>query len=59
MNSEEVKSNLKADDVQNAICITQHSGFDPMCLQKWSLKLAAGVKNVNKSKHMPLITQGR
>ena len=23
-------------------CITQHPGFNPVCLQKWSLRLAAG-----------------
>jgi len=23
------------------ICITQHPGFNPVCLQKWSLRLAA------------------
>ena len=60
MSSTEVKSDLKADGVQNAICITQHPGFDPVCLQKWSLKLAAGqYKRKNKSKYMPLTTQGR
>ena len=23
-------------------CVTQHPGFNPVCLQKWSLRLAAG-----------------
>ena len=30
-------------------CVTQHPGFNPVCLQKWSLRLAAG-KFKTKSK---------
>ena len=31
-------------------CITEHPGFNPVCLQKWSLRLAA-TKYKTKAKH--------
>ena len=40
MNREEVIKDLEVEGVQNATCVTQHLGFNPVCLQKWSLKQA-------------------
>ena len=39
--SEEVLEELKAEGILEVKCITQHPGFSQVCLQKWSLKLAA------------------
>lgn len=41
---ESIKSDLVLRDLApdvNLTCITQHPGFQPVCLQKWSLRLAA------------------
>lgn len=58
MNSEEVLQDLKAEGVQNAKCVTQHPGFNPVCLQKWSLKLAADkYKTKNNDKYSQMATQ--
>ena len=64
MNSEEVKQDLHADGIQHGHgdvkCVTQHPGFNPVCLQKWSLKLAADkYKTKNKTKYMQQSTPGR
>lgn len=60
MNSEEVLQDLKAEGVQNAKCVTQHPGFNPVCLQKWSLKLAADkYKTKNNDKYSQMATQER
>ena len=57
MNSEEVLQDLEADGVQNAKCVTQHQGFNPVCMQKWSLKLDADkYKTKNKNKYSQMIT---
>ena len=40
MKSKEVLEDLKAEGKSSEIkCITQHPGFNPVCLQKWALKL--------------------
>ena len=39
-----MKSDLALQDLApdfNLTCITEHPGFQPVCLQKWSLRLAA------------------
>ena len=36
-------------------CLTEHPGFKPVCLQKWSLRLAAG-KNKTKGKRKMALT---
>jgi hypothetical protein len=60
MNCEEVMQDLKAEGVQNAKCVTQHRGFNPVCLQKWSLKMAAyRYKTKDKSKYSQTSTQNR
>ena len=28
-------------DAENIVCITQHPGFRPVCLERWSLRMAA------------------
>ena len=28
-------------DAENILCITQHPGFRPVCLERWSLRMAA------------------
>lgn len=41
---ESIKSDLVLQDLApdvNLTCITEHPGFQPVCLQKWSLRLAA------------------
>ena len=41
---ESIKSDLVLQDLApdvNLTCITEHPGFKPVCLQKWSLRLAA------------------
>ena len=40
MSSELVLQDLAADE-QKLKCITAHPGFNTVCLQKWSLRLAA------------------
>ncbi|CAB3983050.1 neurofibromin isoform X4 [Paramuricea clavata] len=58
MNREEVIQDLKAEGVQNAKCVTQHPGFNPVCLQKWSLKMAADrYKTKDKSKYSQTSTE--
>ncbi|XP_028394453.1 uncharacterized protein LOC114518645 [Dendronephthya gigantea] len=37
----EVLEELKAEGILDVKCIMQHPGFSQVCLQKWSLKLAA------------------
>ena len=42
---ESTKTNLVLQDIGadvNLECVTQHPGFNPVCLQKWSLRFAAG-----------------
>lgn len=57
MNCEEVLKDLEAEGVQNAKCVTQHPGFNPVCLQKWSLKLSADrYKKKNKEKYSQMTT---
>ena len=39
-----MKSDLVLEDLAADVtlkCITEHPGFNPVCLQKWSLRLAA------------------
>ena len=46
---ESMKSDLVLQDLApdvNLTCITEHPGFQPVCLQKWSLRLAADCKDV-------------
>ena len=58
--SEEVVVDLQADGIENAKCVTQHPRFNPVCLQKWSLKLAADkYKTKNKKKYSQVGTQNR
>ena len=45
---EECRESLESDLVQqdfspnaSLTCVTEHPGFNPVCLQKWSLRLAA------------------
>jgi hypothetical protein len=60
MNSEEVLADLKADGISNAKCITQHPAFSTVCLQKWSLKLAADIyKTKGKTKYRKLGAENR
>ena len=45
LNSNEVikdfNCNSKDNELQFPKCITHHPGFDKVCLEKWSVKLAA------------------
>ena len=60
MNSDEVLSDLKAEGISDAKCITQHPGFNAVCLQKWSLKLAADrYKTKSKTKYCQLEGENR
>ncbi|CAB3985984.1 Hypothetical predicted protein [Paramuricea clavata] len=60
MNREEVIKDLEVEGVQNAKCVTQHPGFNPVCLQKWSLKQASDrYKTKNKDKYKQIKTQER
>ena len=39
-----MKSDLVLQDIAPDVtlqCVTEHPGFNPVCLQKWSLRLAA------------------
>ena len=40
LTSDQVKEGLQ--DVEELNCITEHPGFRPICLEKWSLWLAGG-----------------
>ena len=40
MESDIVVEDLEEGDVLK--CITEHPGFRPVCLEKWSLRLASG-----------------
>ena len=62
LNNEEVKQDLEAEGIQlqDVKCVTQHPGFNSICLQKWSLKMAADrYKTKNKSKYVQQATPGR
>jgi hypothetical protein len=60
MNSEEVLADLKAEGNSDAKCITQHPAFNTVCLQKWSLKLAAdNYKTKGKTKYRQLGGENR
>ena len=60
MKSEEVVADLKAEGNADAKCITQHPGFGPCCLQKWSLKLASRhYKTRSKAKYCQLEGENR
>ena len=60
MNREEVIKDLEVEGVQNATCVTQHPGFNPVCLQKWSLKQVSDrYKTKNKDKYKHIKTQER
>ena len=39
LSTEIVKQEL--GDAENIVCITQHPGFKPVCLERWSLRMAA------------------
>ena len=42
---ESTKTDLVLQDIGadvNLECVTEHPGFNPVCLQKWSLRFAAG-----------------
>jgi len=57
MNSEEVLSDLKAEGISDAKCITQHPGFNAVCLQKWSLKLAADWYKTKSKTFWPVVVK--
>ncbi|CAB3984262.1 Hypothetical predicted protein [Paramuricea clavata] len=62
LKNNEVLEDLKAEgkDIELIKCITQHPGFDSVCLQKWSLKLAADkYKTRSKSRYSQVKTQNR
>ena len=41
-------------------CITEHPGFDPVCLQKWSLRMAADkYKTKNKARYHQMDSEDR
>ncbi len=46
LNNEEVKQDLEAEGIQlqDVKCVTQHPGFNPICLQKWSPKMQIDIK---------------
>ena len=55
MHTEEVLEDMKVADVADAKCITQHSGFNCFCLQKWSLKMSAdGYKTKSNARYRQL-----
>lgn len=39
LTSEHVLQDL--DEDTELVCVTEHLGFNPVCLQKWSLRLSA------------------
>lgn len=46
--------------LESISCVTQHPGFNPLCLQKWSLNLAADkYKTRSKMKYMQQTTTAR
>ena len=51
---ESLESDLVVQDLAPNItlkCITEHPGFNAVCLQKWNLRLAAAAKYKTKGKH--------
>ena len=55
-----MKSDLVLQDLGSDVeltCVTEHPGFQPVCLQKWSLRLAAG-KYKTKGKQTYRQTEG-
>lgn len=60
MHNEEVLEDLKAADITDAKCITQHPGFNCFCLQKWSLKMSAdNYKTKSKARYRQLEGENR
>ena len=60
LKNEEVLEDLKAEGLLGVKCITQHPGFSQVCLQKWSLKLAADkYKTKSKSRYHQEGTENR
>ncbi|CAB3989359.1 Hypothetical predicted protein [Paramuricea clavata] len=60
MHNEEVLEDVKAADITDAKCITQHPGFNCFCLQKWSLKMSAdGYKTKSKARYRQLEGENR
>ena len=60
LKNEEVLEDLKAEGLLDVKCITQHPGFSQVCLQKWSLKLAADkYKTKSKSRYRQEGTENR
>ena len=49
----------ETESVRN--CITEHPGFNPVCLQRWSLRLAAGrfKTKTNQRYHQTGDSEGR
>lgn len=58
-----MKSDLVLEDIGADVtlkCVTEHPGFRPVCLQKWSLRLAAGrYKTKGKQTYRQTGSEGR
>ena len=53
MNSDLVLQDLA--DGQEIKCITEHPGFRPVCLEKWSLRMAADkFRTKGKQRYIPM-----
>jgi hypothetical protein len=53
---EVLKDNLVLEDVPQPCCITLHSGFRPICLEKWALRKLARNCIINmRAQHITLI----
>ncbi|CAB3984796.1 Hypothetical predicted protein [Paramuricea clavata] len=58
LSSEIVQQDLGDED--NIVCITQHPGFRPVCLEKWSLRMAAWTyKTKGKQRYKQLAGEER
>jgi hypothetical protein len=58
LSSEIVQQDLGDED--NIVCVTQHPGFRPVCLEKWSLRMAAWTyKTKGKQRYKQLAGEER
>ena len=56
LGSDMVQQDLNEDEALK--CITEHPGFRPVCLEKWSLRLTAS-KNKTKDKRTTIQAKGK
>ena len=53
-------SSYSQDNSEQVNCVTEHPGFDEVCLKQWVLEVAGiSLKNKNGKRYTTLLNQGR